>query len=218
MPALRPSAPIIVATLPVAGAILVFGVIFGAAAAPELGAGKTMAMSLLVFSGALQFATLSLVAGGAGALAILVTSLALNARHLVLGALLRPEVGGGRATRAALSWFMIDESFGLAYAARERAGRTLLWSGITCHLAWQAGTALGVVGARVAALEDAAAAIFPVLFIGLAVITARRRDLAVRALIAGVAVAGVAITLPVARPFAPIVAAALVALPGRGTQ
>ncbi len=77
---------------------------------------------------------------------------------------------------------------------------------------------LGVVGARVAALEDAAAAIFPVLFIGLAVITARRRDLAVRALIAGVAVAGVAITLPVARPFAPIVAAALVALPGHGTR
>lgn len=214
----KPPTAILVTALPVAAAVAVFGVIFGATAAPELGRGRTMAMSLLVFSGSLQFATLSLVASGAGAAAILLTALALNARHVVLGALLRPRVGGGMAARAGLSWFLIDESFGLAYAARERAGRTLLWSGLICYLAWQAGTALGMLGASVGALQDAAGAIFPVLFIGLAAITARGRDLVVRAVVAGVVVAVVATVLPAARPFAPILAAVAVALPGRGSR
>lgn len=54
------------AALPPGAAIAVFGAIYGAAAGPELGVAGTLASSVLVFSGALQFATLALAANGAG--------------------------------------------------------------------------------------------------------------------------------------------------------
>jgi predicted branched-subunit amino acid permease len=116
----------------------VFGVIFGAAATPQIGAAQTVMMSLIVVSGALQVATTGLVAGGAGVAVILVTAVALNTRHLVLGALLRPHVRLRPGRRAALSWFLTDESFGIAYASRARAAPTLLVSGLLLYLAWPA--------------------------------------------------------------------------------
>jgi predicted branched-subunit amino acid permease len=208
---------IVAATVPVALAIAVFGMVFGAAASAEWGPELTVAMSVLVFSGTTQFATLGLAASGAGSLAIIVTVLALNARHLVLGATLRPRIAGGVVRRALLSWFLIDESFGLAMTSRGRAAGVLLLAGATCYVAWLAGTTLGVVGARLVALEGLATAVFPVLFIGLAAITAAGFHSVGRALAAGlgVAVLAVAITDPTVHAFLPIVAALIVALPER---
>lgn len=203
-----------VAVLPLAAAIAVFGMIYGASAAPELGAAMTLAASLLVFSGTLQFATLGLVAAGAGPVAIVLTALALNARHLVLGALLRPFLSGGVAARVGLAWFLVDETFGLAYASRKRATLTLLVSGVACYAAWQVGTALGLLGARITALEAVAVAVFPVLFIGLAAVTSTRVGLALRAAVAALVVLATSIALPDLRTFAPLVAAVIVALPG----
>jgi predicted branched-subunit amino acid permease len=206
---------IVAATVPVAVAIAVFGMVYGAAASAEFGPELTVVTSLLVFSGTTQFATLGLVASGAGSLAIIVTVVALNTRHLVLGAALRPRVEGSRARRAILSWFLIDESFGLAMASTGRAGRVLLLAGATCYVAWLVGTVLGVVGARLVALEGMATAVFPVLFIGLAAITATGRHIVGRAIVAGVSVALLALAIPDAtvHAFLPIVAAVIVALP-----
>lgn len=212
--AVREAPAIVASTLPLAAAIAVFGMIYGAAAAPELGAAMTLATSLLIFSGTLQFATLGLLVAGAGPVTILLTAIALNTRHLVLGALLRPMIDVGPVRRAALAWFLIDESFGLAYAARRRAAVTLVVAGILCYAAWQAGTALGLVGARIEALEGAAVAVFPVLFIGLAAVTSSRLSLALRATAAGVAVLAVGVVLPDLRTLAPVLAAFVVALPG----
>lgn len=212
--AAREAPAIVAATLPLGSAIAVFGMIYGAAAAPELGAAMTIATSLLVFSGTLQFATLGLLVAGAGPVAILVTAVALNTRHLVLGALLRPLLEGSPLRRAALAWFLVDESFGLAYAARRRAAATLLVAGLVCYAAWQIGTALGLAGARIEALESAAGAVFPVLFIGLAAVTSARLTLAVRAAAAALAVLVVGVVLPDLRTFAPVLAALAVALPG----
>lgn len=204
---------IVVAVLPLAAAIAVFGMIYGASAAPEFGAAMTLATSLLVFSGTLQFATLGLVASGAGPAAVLLTAVALNARHLVLGALLRPLISGGVAARVGLAWFLVDETFGLAYAVRGRATLTLLVSGIACYAAWQAGTAVGLLGARIEILEGIAGAIFPVLFVGLAAVTSTRLGLALRAAAAALVVVAASLALPELRTFAPVVAAVIVALP-----
>jgi predicted branched-subunit amino acid permease len=208
---------IVAATVPVALAIAVFGMVYGAAASAEWGPELTVAMSVLVFSGTTQFATLGLAASGAGSLAIIVTVLALNARHLVLGATLRPRIGSGVAHRALLSWFLIDESFGLAMASRGRAARVLLLAGATCYVAWLVGTTLGVVGARLVVFEGLATAVFPVLFIGLAAITAAGIHSVGRALAAGVGVAMLALAIsdPTVHAFLPIVAALIVALPER---
>ena len=203
------------AALPLGAAIAVFGAIYGAAAGPMLGVVGALASSALIFSGALQFATLGLAASGAGPLAILLTALALNFRHLVLGALLRPLLHVSTARRAGLAWFLVDESFGLAYAARGHTAQTLLLTGIVCYVSWLAGTAVGLLGATLAPFEGVAGAIFPVLFIGLAAVTSLHLSVAVRAAVAGLLVVIVALTLPELRTVAPLVAALVVALPGR---
>jgi predicted branched-subunit amino acid permease len=203
------------AALPLGTAIAVFGAIYGAAAGPVLGTPATLASSILIFSGALQFATLGLAASGAGPLAILLTALALNLRHLVLGALLRPRLRVSAVRRAGLAWFLVDESFGLAYASRGQVARTLLLVGIVCYMSWLVGTSVGLLGTTLAQLEGVAGAIFPVLFIGLAAVTSLQLSVAVRAAIAALLVALVAISLPELRAVAPLVAALVVALPGR---
>jgi predicted branched-subunit amino acid permease len=204
---------LITRALPVLGAVGVFGVLFGAAARPVLGVPLTIASSLLVFSGALQFAMVGLVAVGAGAPALLVTAASLNMRHVVMGAVLRPRLGGSRLRRALLAWFLIDESFGFAIADRDHPDRTLLVTGIGLGLAWLAGTVAGVLGAGLAAVAGLAAAIFPVLFIGLAAVAATTRPMVLRCVAAAVLTLAIAVAWPAARSVAPVVAAFLVALP-----
>jgi len=200
------------AAAPLAAAIGVFGVIFGASASAQMDVAMVVAMSLLIFSGTLQFATVGLLAGGAGPLAIIVTAIALNARHVVLGMILRPRLEGSTLRRALTAWFLIDESFGLALTAGQRAGFVVVVAGAIFYLAWQLGTWLGLLGARLVSLEGIAAAVFPVLFIGLAALTSRSRGDAVRATVAGLLVAAMSF-LPGLYPFAAIVAAFIVSLP-----
>lgn len=205
---------ILLTAAPLGLAIGVFGIIFGAAANAEFGAGPTLAMSLLVFSGTVQFAVVGLMSGGVGGGAVLLTVAALNARNLVLGASLRPMIDGSRLQRVLLSWFLIDESFGLAVSSGQRAARTLVLSGVLFYLTWQIGTILGVAGAQLVALEGIAEAVFPVLFVGLAAITAQGWDGVIRAIVAAALVLILTILVPSVYPFLPITAALLVALPG----
>jgi predicted branched-subunit amino acid permease len=216
---------ILATCLPAAVAILVFGTLYGAAARGILGVPLALASSVFVFSGALQFALLALLSAGATTLPLLLIAAALNLRHVVLGAVLRPRIEGSRLRRAALAFFLVDETFGFAVAAghaAEREGRpvgpaterTLLVAGVTCYLAWQMGTLIGLLGVGLAVAESVAGAIFPVLFIGLASLAVTRRSHAVRALAAALLTAGIAFALPDLRVVAPVVAGVLVALPG----
>jgi 4-azaleucine resistance transporter AzlC len=204
----------ILAAAPLAVAIGVFGVVFGAAASAEYGATQTLLMSFLVFSGAVQFAVIGSLASGATVTAVLLTVVALNARNLVLGAAMRPRLSGSRLRRALMGWFLTDESFGLAVASGVRAARVMAISGVLFYVSWQVGTIMGVGGAHALGLADVAAAIFPVLFIGLAAITASGRTGAIRAITAAAVVVVGTILVPDLHPFLPIVAALLVALPG----
>jgi len=207
---------ILVTSLPAAGAIVVFGTLYGAAAQPLLGTPMTIASSMFIFSGALQFALVGLLSAGAGAPALLLTAGTLNLRHVVMGAVLRPRIGGSRLRRAGLAFTLLDETFGFAVAAPEEAGaeRTLFVSGIACYVAWQVGTVVGVLGAGLSGVERLADAIFPVLFIGLASLAATTGTLVIRALGAAALTATVALFLPDIRALAPVIAGALVAVPG----
>ncbi len=202
------------ATVAPAAAIIVFGGIYGSLAEPLMGWRATVLSSLLIFSGAVQFALVALLSAGAGAGAIVAGSAALNLRNLVLGAVLRPHVGGGRWERAGLAWFLVDESAGLAMAAGANAGPVLLGSGVIFYFSWQLGTVLGLVGASVEAISSAAGAVFPVLFIGLAAISCRSRSVAVRAVVAAVVTSVAAVIWPETRAVVAVVAAIAVAMPG----
>jgi len=118
----------------------------------------------------------------------------------------------------------VDETFGFAVAAGNQVPphavgrtteRTLLVAGLTLYVAWLAGTLVGVLGGGLTAVEGVAGAIFPVLFIGLAAMAATRRSYVLRAGAAALLTAAVAVWLPGLRMLAPVIAALLVALPGR---
>jgi predicted branched-subunit amino acid permease len=205
----------LITSLPFATAIGVFGVVFGAAASAIIDPLLVVGMSLIIFSGSLQFALVSLLAVGAGPAVLLFTTVVLNLRHVVFGAVLRPRLEAPLWRRAILGFFMIDESFGLALAAGKRAALVLAVSGTAFYVAWQIGTVLGVLGARAVALEEVARAIFPVLFIGLAALTARGREGLLRALAAAGLVVLSALFVPALFDYAPIIAAIIVALPSR---
>jgi predicted branched-subunit amino acid permease len=205
----------LITALPFALAIGTFGVVFGAAAGAAMDPLLVIAMSLLVFSGSLQFALVALVATGAGPAVLVLTAIVLNLRHVVFGALLRPHLDLAPWRRALLVFFMVDESFGLSLAAGKRAAAVLAISGVFFYIAWQVGTFLGLLGARAVALEEVAGSIFPVLFIGLAALTARGRDGMLRALAAAGIVVISAFVIPALTNYAPIIAAILVALPPR---
>lgn len=205
---------IIVASLAPAAAILVFGIIYGSLARPVIGVTATMLSSLVIFSGAVQFTIAALLAAGAGTAALVAGVLTLNLRNLLLGAVLRSRIERSARTRAALAWFLTDEAAGIAIASEDDAAHALLISGAMFYVAWQIGTVLGLLGASAQGIADAAQAVFPVLFIGLAAVSCRSRSVAMRAAVAaGVAAAG-AILWPGVGGIVAVGAAIAVAVPG----
>lgn len=196
------------ASLPVAAAIGVFGIVYGAAARPVIGPVLTVVSSVIVFSGAAQFTMVALLATGATPAGVLGAVATLALRHLPLGAVLRPRLTTGRAQRALVSWFLIDETTGLALTLDEPTERTLAISGGLAYTAWILGTIVGVAGGSLARIEPLAAALFPVLFIGLAALTTATRSDTVRALLAG----GVALGLLLVWPGAGALGAIAVAI------
>jgi predicted branched-subunit amino acid permease len=144
---------------------------------------------------------------------VLVAAALLNVRHVLLGAALRPRVGGGRTRRAALAWFMIDEAAGLALAA-ERPAFVLFVTGAMGYVAWISGTVFGLYGADLANLETVADAVFPVLFTGLAAMTIRNGNDAFRTGAAAALTVGVAYMIPDVRPILPAAVAASVSFFG----
>lgn len=204
---------VLLAATPLAFAILVFGTIYGAGATTIASPAKTIFSSVVIFSGAVQFALVGLLLTGASPLAAVATAVMLNARNLLLGAALRARLGDTRRKRALLAWWLTDEATGLALAARSAPGRVLFVAGVSFYLAWIVGTIIGVVGSSLAPLEGLAAAVFPVLFIGLAALSAHSRDDLVRTLVAAAISLVLAIALPQARGIVPAIAAVAVALP-----
>ena len=211
-------------SLPAAAAVAVFGSLYGAAARAYLGAPLTAVSSVIIYSGALQFALVALLGAGATLVPLLLTAVVLNLRHLVLGAALRSRFESGPRRRALLAFFLVDETFGFAIAAGNAVEpravgatteRTLLVAGLTLWVAWLVGTVVGVLGGGLAAVESVAGAIFPVLFIGLASLAVTRPSHMARAVAAAVLTAAVAVLLPDLRLLAPVIAGVLVALPGR---
>ena len=188
------------AAAPVVGAVTVFGVSYGVlAAAAGLPAWLAVLMSMVVFAGSSQFATVAVLgSGGAAAAAVLSGSL-LNSRYLATGAVAARVLTGPRWRRFLLAQLVVDESFALAVGAGtpERPDRRMLvGSGIALWFGWCGGSALGsllgpVVGDPASLGLDAA---FPALFVGLLwPLLSRREGLA--AAVAGLATAAVLLPL-----------------------
>ncbi len=100
-----------------------YGIAFGAASdAAGLDVWQTMTLSLLMFSGASQFALVGVIGAGGSAPAAIGSALLLGTRNTVYGVrmapLLAPRTPLGRA--GAAHW-VIDETTAMAVAAPDRA-------------------------------------------------------------------------------------------------
>jgi predicted branched-subunit amino acid permease len=205
---------IILAALSTALAIAVYGVVFGVVAGSTWGSWRAILGSALIYSGSVQFSAAALMSQGGSAGAIILSAVILNARNVVLGAVLRSRVRQGLVGRLGLAFLMDDESFGLAITSAMPAATVVLGSGIVFFVAWVGGTVVGTLAGSGTALLGAASALFPVLFVGLAAISVRGPASVARTVTGGIGTLVLAYAFPPLRGFAPVVAAVLVSVVG----
>lgn len=180
-----------------------FGIIYAVSAlAAGLSPAQTLAMSLLVFAGASQFTAVGMLAAGATPLAVVVTTLIVNARHLLLSASLASHLRGvGLPGRLFLAAQLTDESYAVGinrYLEGRGSPAYMAGCNLSLYTCWPLSALVGILLGQ--AIPDPAAygldLVFPLTFIGLLVPLLRERANRFVALVAaGLTVAG-ALLLP----------------------
>ncbi len=189
-----------------------FGVSFGAfATASGFTLPQASVLSLVMFSGASQYAFVGVAAAGSPWAAV-AAALLLGVRNAFYGVPMSESLRPRGLRRWGTAHFVIDETTAMTVAQPTReTQRYAFWStAIVLFALWQTGTLIGALVGRAvdpSALGLDAAA--PVAF--LALLWPRLRDAATRAVgVAGAVVAGALV--PIAPAGIPVIAAAFVAL------
>lgn len=203
------------ASLPLCIALVAFGASFGVLArANGFGIVAPLLMSMTTFTGASQFAVVSILGAGGGLGAAVVAAVLLASRYLPIGLTVAPALEGSAPGRFVQAQLVIDESWAVANRGDGSVDRrTLLGAGAALYLSWQLGTLIGLVGGDFIGDPNRLGldAAFPALFLGLLVPQLRTRQ----AVLAAVAGAAIALTLtPFTRVGIPVVAASTACLAG----
>jgi 4-azaleucine resistance transporter AzlC len=154
---------------PIAIAALAFGVTFGVLARSEaFGIVAPLVMSATTFAGSAQFAVVSILGAAGGTASAIAAALLLNARYVPIGVSVAQGFEGSWLRRLLGAQLVVDESWAIA-SRRGFDFRVLAGAGLVLYAAWNAGTALGVLGGG--ALGDPKRlgldAAFPALFLAL---------------------------------------------------
>jgi branched chain amino acid efflux pump len=185
---------------PVLGTTLVVGTTFGVVARQAgLEPLQIVAMSVLVFAGASQFAMVQLFLQSAPIPIVIASVLFINLRHLLMATSLRAQLQRlpllGRLVAA---FFLTDESFAMATGHFRRGGRNLAYYfmfAISLYVLWNLATLAGIVigGAigdpRRLGVDFAITATF----IGIVVLAIRHRSDVVIAVVAALVAGGLAL-------------------------
>jgi 4-azaleucine resistance transporter AzlC len=191
------------ATLPLWLGAAPFGVIYAVSAlAAGLTPAQTIVMSLIVFAGASQFTAVGMFAAGAGPLAITLTTLVVNARHLIMSASLAPHVRGlGPWRRLLLAAQLTDESYAVGmgrYLEGKGSAAFLAGCNLCLYTIWPLSAIAGIALGR--AIPDPAALgldlVFPLTFVGLLVPLLKDRAVRPTALAAAALTVAGALWLP----------------------
>ena len=197
-------------------AVGVYGVSFGVlAVAAGLSWVQACVMSMLVFTGASQFAFIGVLAAGGGALAATGPAVMLALRNAAYGLSLVPILPARLRDRAVAAHLVIDETTAMARAQDDPAAarRAFLATGVSVWLCWNAGTVVGALlggglgDPRTLGLD----AMFPAAFLALLAPQLRRAGAPVAA-VAGAVVA--VVLLPFAPAGVPVIAALAGVVPG----
>lgn len=129
----------------------VYAISFGAlAVAAGLSAWQAQALSLLMFTGASQFALIAVVASGGGAAVAIATSTLVGTRNAFYAVAMAPVLGARGPRRLLAAQATIDESTGMAarYEGDRDAARLAFWATAgSIYVLWNLGTLIGALGA-----------------------------------------------------------------------
>ena len=129
----------------------VYAVSFGAlSVAAGLSVWQTQALSLLMFTGASQFALIAVVASGGSAAVAIAASTLIGSRNAFYGFAMAPVLAPRGATRLLAAQATIDESTGMAarYEDDRASARLAFWSTAgAIYVLWNLGTLFGSLGA-----------------------------------------------------------------------
>ncbi len=202
------------AGLPLVLPTFAIGTSFGVLAEPAIGAVAAIVMSVVVFAGAAQFASVSILAAGGSLASAASAGLLINTRFLPMGLAVAPALRGGPPRRAAEAQTMVDASWAIANRGDGTFARQLMMGAtIPQAVGWWGGTIIGAVAGSL--LGDPATlgldALFPAFYLALLAEELRDRTSLASALLG----AAIAIALvPFTPPGIPVVAASLAALLG----
>jgi 4-azaleucine resistance transporter AzlC len=197
-------------------AVGVYGVSFGVlAVASGLSPAQACVMSMLVFTGASQFAFVGVLAGGGSAIAAMGPAVMLAVRNAAYGLSLTSILPARLRDRAIAAHLVIDETTAMARAQSdpEAARQAFLATGVSVWVFWNAGTLAGaLVGGGIGnPATYGLDAMFPAAFLALLAPQLRRPG----APVAAVAGALIALTLvPFAPAGVPVIAALAGVVPG----
>jgi len=125
-----------------------YGVSFGAIATSSgLSVAQACAMSLLIFTGASQFAFVGVIAAGGAPLAGAATGILLGSRNLFYGVSLAPHLQLRGAAKAFAAHVVIDESTAMA-VTRETSRHARIgfhWTGWSVFVLWNLATFIGAL-------------------------------------------------------------------------
>jgi predicted branched-subunit amino acid permease len=125
-----------------------YGVSFGAVSvAAGLTVAQTCALSLLMFTGASQFALVGVLAAGGGPVSGAVAALLLGTRNTLYGLRLAPLLAWPGGRRVAAAHLVIDESTAMAVTRRSTPAARVgfLTTGLTIFVLWNLSTLAGAL-------------------------------------------------------------------------
>ena len=135
-------------TLPVMAGYLVLGMGFGIVMnANGMSAWHSLAMSVFIYAGSMQYAAVGLFVGGASMLTVALTTLAVNARHLFYGLSMIERYKNTGFVKPYLIFALTDETYSLVCAG-DRAKSYYLAVSILDQLYWVLGTLAGALIGR----------------------------------------------------------------------
>ena len=163
-------------TVPVMAGYLVLGAAYGILMADSgFGPVWSVAISLVVYAGSLQYLGVSLLTAGAGPVYAFLMSVMLNARHLFYGMSMLDKYRKVKRGKPYLIFGLTDETFSVLCAENPPPeldrDRVYFWVTFLDHCYWVAGTLLGaVIGSLITfdttGMDFALTALFVVIFTG----------------------------------------------------
>jgi 4-azaleucine resistance transporter AzlC len=171
-------------------------------------------MSIIVFAGSAQFATIAILGAGGGIGAAVAAAAMMNSRFLAMGIALAPSLPGGRWKRALQGQTVVDSSWAMAAQGDGSFDRIFLFGSTAVqYVTWQGGTLVGALAGNVLGDPDKLGldAVYPAFFLAILIVELRRPGAPIVAL-AGAAIA--LVLIPVAPAGIPVLAASVAALSG----